>query len=429
MSASLWPFDDARKLRSHGAIRNRQVISPHDAPQACRRQRLISTDTLPSSESPAEGWVRPAAALVAALIVPVLFLVALAVPAAARSRLTSRAPTQAEYIAIKRAFFADHRQGHRHKGATIFEIRITRAGRPVARVVYVKSKRKGLSSSSSRSGRPGSYTDDWYERRTPSDWVPDEKVTRALRSKLKQLVEAEITFQGSGRDNISGSSPGNVSGNPYCHEAPSKQIDSVNFSFKVNWSAVYPTYDGSFLSTLRSLSGSGSHLFQELGGCINVLSSGQKLRKESCTATLSEWPVTDPVGRTYLTFTQFVDRHQNHRLLLHAPTPRVTPPDCGLPSLWSLSDDGPVTFFHSVLIPDAALAADGTTLVRNVGYDITVPCASPPARFQVRCKETMSWKGKVVFAGRRFDPNHLEFTTPPPGPLCPPVCEAFRARP
>lgn len=318
-----------------------------------------------------------------------LILVAalLSAPAAAQARVTSRAPTASEYRGIARAFAADRR----HRGDRIEQVRVTRSGTPIARVFYVPPK--GRTSTARDTVGPGLNCVNCtsaYERHG-SEWKPDYKLSRALLRQLHAVVdEWTVVFKGSGTDDRTASAPGDVVANPSCKRAPAQESDGSSFSFRTDFA--YVAADDRAKLGVGTVTGSGSSTLRELPGCVNQTDPIVP-QTQSCTVTISSLPV----GRGLLArMTLAVDARGNHEVRVHAQVPTVDPSDCAAPDDWWIDSAGPVVFLHSVLVPDASLAAGRFFGVR-VGARKRVDCFDLSSYPHYSCDEALRWSGEVFF--------------------------------
>src|SRR6185312_6998660 len=267
---------------------------------------------------------------------------------AAQAKVTSRAPSASEYRGIARAFKSDRR----HRGDRIEQVRVTRSGPAVARVFYIPPK--GHTSTSRHTVGPGLNCfncSDAYEQHGRG-WKPDYNLTRRLLRALHAIPDVwTVTFRGSGTDQRTASAPGDVAGNPFCHQPPAQESDGSSFSFDSQWA--YLAADDGAKVGIGTLRGSGSYTLRELPGCVN---QADPIVPQTTTCTVryhSSFLGHGPIARMTLA----VDAKGNHELRLHAPIPISDPSDCAAPDDWWIDSAGPVVFLRSVLIPDASLAA------------------------------------------------------------------------
>jgi len=323
--------------------------------------------------------------------IPALILVAAALwapLAVARAQPTSRAPTASEYTGIARAFQADRR----HARDRIEQVRVTRSGRPIARVFSIPPK--GHTSTSRNTVGPGLNCfncSNAYEEHIPGEWKPDYRLSRKLAQQLHPVTDVwEVTFKGSGTDDRTASAPGDVAGNPYCHQAPVQESAGSTFSFRSGWT--YLAADDEPKTGLGTDGGSGSWTLRELPGCVNQVEPIVP-QTQSCTARYGNPPLQrGPIARMTLA----VDSKGNHELRLHAQVPYPDPSDCAAPSDWWIDTAGPVLYTHAVLVPDASVAAGRFFSVR-VGGRRRVVCFDLSSYAQYRCDEGLSWSGEVFF--------------------------------
>ncbi len=312
--------------------------------------------------------------------------------------------------AVTRSFFA-HGQ---HAGATILAMRES-TGSP--RVVGVLYRAASAHPAAARGDTTGFYCSGgaactlnfWSQLAPTGEWKPDTKVTSKMRAQLVHGMQFafSVSEKVSGTDTVDASTVGDLADNPYCREDGYTEHDQTTFSYSTDV-VLQPTLGGDSFGAPAKLDAMGTSSVDARGGCVGGPGEAPSSPQHyACSVPFRANGIASLPALAHAYLSVSVDARGRHELRLYGPgiTSDSCPVNTGVPTSWADTVDSPITYGHSILIPDAEIqqkaSQDGGIIKFPIQFSGHPPFCSQEATSYThpqsdKCTEDLTWKGTIL---------------------------------